>query len=111
MHALLNHMGGNHFNLGGIPSGLMEEKCLKGNKEKKKGDNVSKLEFIKMQVNFQARSNDLILHFMGNVKLCNFRVGWKSWEIFIINKSQTLTGFEKNKTEDRKFWWGMGHLY
>ena len=37
MHALLNHMGGNHFNLGGIPSGLMEEKCLKGNKEKKKG--------------------------------------------------------------------------
>lgn len=35
-------------------------------------------------------SNDLILHFMGNVKLCNFRVGWKSWEIFIINKSQTL---------------------
>ena len=75
MHALLNHMGGNHFNLGGIPSGLMEEKCLKGNKEKKKGDNVSKLEFIKMQVNFQARSNDLILHFMGNVKLCNFRVG------------------------------------
>ena len=54
-------------------------------------------------------SNDLILHFMGNVKLSNFRVGWKSWEVFTVNKSQTLA-LKRRKLKIENSVGGMAQL-
>lgn len=41
---------------------------------------------------------------MGNGKLSNFRVGWKSWEVFKENKLQILAGFKEKEIEDGKNW-------